>query len=162
MEISIKECTINDIDNVYQIGIDTFIEQWEELMPKSELDLCLKEYFNKDNIINDFILNNTIYFIITNNDKIAGFSKIINKDYERIELSKFYILKEYHGKGIAYKLMDYLIEYYKEKKVIELESYKYNDRANSFYKKYGFVKTRDCIFKVDLIEYEDEIYEKYL
>ena len=70
-----------------------------------------------------------------------GFYPIENKLY----LSKFYLLKEFRGKKLARKMLEFLIKYSKEKglKSIYLNVNKYNYNTIKIYEHLGFVKIRD-------------------
>ena len=74
-------------------------------------------------------------------DKIIGFL-LYSLIYDRIEIEQFEVITKERRKGIGDKLLDYLIEKYKEKDIknITLEVKEDNIAAINLYKKYGFKK----------------------
>ena len=73
------------------------------------------------------------------NDQILGFL-LYSLIYERIEIEQFEVLKDYRNNGIGSIIMNYLIEKYKNKNIlnITLEVKKDNTFAIGLYKKYCF------------------------
>lgn len=55
-------------------------------------------------------------------------------------VGSLYVDKEWHGKGVAGKLMQKVIEFLDSAKPIELGVVTYNERAKAFYRKWGFVE----------------------
>jgi diamine N-acetyltransferase len=62
------------------------------------------------------------------------------KQWKTMELKRIYILKEFHGQGVAQKLLDFLIDYCRKEnyQAIYLSVWEHNTRAQKFYAKYGF------------------------
>lgn len=65
------------------------------------------------------------------------------KQWKAMELKRIYVLKEYHSKGVAQKLMNFFIEFTQQAgyKVIWLGVWENNIRAQKFYEKYGFINS---------------------
>ena len=74
-------------------------------------------------------------------DKIIGFL-LYSLIYDRIEIEQFEVITKERGKGIGDKLLNYLIEKYKDSDIknITLEVKEDNIIAINLYKKYGFKK----------------------
>ena len=98
-------------------------------------DVFTKESVNKNLKNNQF----TNYFTYVANNQVVAF---INYDimYERAELININVLNSYQNKHIASKLIEYMLEDCKNKKVksITLEVKITNEKAINLYKKYGF------------------------
>ena len=62
------------------------------------------------------------------------------RQWKSLELKRIYVLKEYHGKGIAQQLMALFLAYAQEHRyeAVWLGVWEHNLRAQQFYKKYGF------------------------
>jgi ribosomal protein S18 acetylase RimI-like enzyme len=54
-----------------------------------------------------------------------------------------YILKEFHGTGVANKLIDFAFDFARKSgfEIMYLSVWEYNFRARGFYEKHGFVNT---------------------
>jgi ribosomal protein S18 acetylase RimI-like enzyme len=74
---------------------------------------------------------------------IYGCSLEALKPFKCIELVRLYVLKEYHGAGVANELMNFAIAFAKENgyERMYLSVWEYNFRARGFYEKHGFVNS---------------------
>ena len=79
-------------------------------------------------------------FLLKVDDKIVGFSCIRKSaDAEGVnEIVAIYLLKEYHGKGLGYALLNQTVAQFAEREKIVLWVLQGNERAINFYKKFGF------------------------
>ena len=76
-----------------------------------------------------------------------------------IELRQFYVLKPWHGSGIAAELMDWVIAEARRRGAgeIQLSVFTDNPRARRFYERYGFEKVGIYAFMVGTHADEDLI-----
>jgi GNAT superfamily N-acetyltransferase len=60
-----------------------------------------------------------------------------------VELVRLYVLKEFHGTGVANELMNFAIDYAHKNgfEIMYLSVWEYNFRARGFYEKHGFVNS---------------------
>ncbi|MEO6225868.1 MAG: GNAT family N-acetyltransferase [Sphingomicrobium sp.] len=97
--------------------------------------------------------------------RIIGFAKLgppnlpVATDAPRIELRQMYLLKEWHGQGIAGELMDWVIAEAKRRAARELYLTVYidNHRARRLYERFGFVVVGRYDFMVGNHADEDTI-----
>ena len=69
--------------------------------------------------------------------KVVGLiSPYRNQETQRV--GAIYVEKQYHGMGLAQKLMDEIIAWADPHRPLELEVASYNERAKAFYRKYNF------------------------
>ncbi|MBE6651065.1 MAG: GNAT family N-acetyltransferase [Ruminococcaceae bacterium] len=69
--------------------------------------------------------------------KTVGFSCILKRD-DVTEIVAIYLLKAYHGKKLGYELLKHTISAYCDNTKVVLWVLEGNDRAISFYKRFGF------------------------
>ncbi|MBP6926099.1 MAG: GNAT family N-acetyltransferase [Candidatus Pacebacteria bacterium] len=82
-----------------------------------------------------------LYRVIKNsNGSIVGFLHG-SKNEDVNELDGIYLLDEVKGSGTGDKLMETFLAWSDKSKPCRLEVFSFNERAISFYTKYGFVKT---------------------
>lgn len=81
-----------------------------------------------------------------------------------LELKRFYLLSDYHGKGIAGDMMNHVYEMAKGLgyKKMWLGVWEKNDRAVKFYKKNGFERISSHAFNMGGELQTDDIYLKQL
>jgi predicted GNAT family N-acyltransferase len=98
-----------------------------------------KEYTKEKAIIER--INNNEFFVAKYKNKIIGIMEIRNKNH----ISLFFVLKEFHGKGIGRKLFEYYINIIKQNnngiKTITVNSSFYGEKV---YKALGFIKTHEA------------------
>jgi len=77
---------------------------------------------------------------ILSDAKIVGYLHLQEKN-EYNDLVQIYLLPEYQGQGIGTTAMRFILSKFGSEKPIHLQVAKYNERAISLYKKYGFQVT---------------------
>lgn len=96
-----------------------------------DLDDFQKTYFDKDGI----------FLVMTDGDQIIGTGAVRKIDHEICELKRLWLLFEYHGQGLGYRIMQELFTFAREKnyQLMRLETDRdYQNRAFDFYKRLGF------------------------
>lgn len=83
---------------------------------------------------------NNLYLVAKLAGNVIGFA-VFKKELERNFLDALYVVPEYFGHKIGYKLWSEGKKFFNDNLPIELEVVSYNDRAINFYKKLGFVMT---------------------
>ncbi len=97
--------------------------------------------------------------------EIVGFAKIgplklpVEAASAAIELRQLYVLSDWHGRGIAVELMDWVVEQARRRGAAELylSVYTENHRAKRFYARYGFTEVGPYAFMVGSQADEDII-----
>ncbi len=81
-----------------------------------------------------------------------------------MELQQIYVLKPWHGRGVAEQLMDWAIDTARGDGAPEvyLTVFDHNERAKSFYTRHGFSEVGHCTFRLgDRID-DDRVWRKPL
>lgn len=81
-----------------------------------------------------------LYRVIRKGNKIVGFMHCTKEDAYN-ELGGLYLLNEIKGTGVGDRLMKEFLEWADKHKPSLLEVFSTNERAQSFYEKYGFERT---------------------
>jgi ribosomal protein S18 acetylase RimI-like enzyme len=155
--IDIIKVTLNDIEQLQQIGKQTFYETFSADNTVENMEKYLEEDFSISKItaeLND--KNSAFYFAILNNEVIGylklnfGQSQTELKDSDAVEIERIYVLKEFHGKKVGQLLYDKAIQIAREKGAdyVWLGVWEENPRAINFYKKNGFAAFDKHIFKL--------------
>jgi putative acetyltransferase len=99
------------------------------------------ELHDMDNIQQSYFNNGGIFLVMTDADEIIGTGAIRKFDDEICELKRLWLLFEYQGKGLGYRMMQELLSIAREKgyQRIRLETDpEYQSRALDFYRRLGF------------------------
>jgi len=148
MEITIRRVVADDVATLSAIAKQTFYDTFTGTCTEADMQSFLEEYFNETQLSKELANEHDYCFFAEVDGKPAGYLRFMEdynsfplmKQWKALELKRIYILKEYHGKGIAQKLMDFFMEYaaVNEYKALWLGVWEYNNRAQHFYAKYGF------------------------
>ena len=84
-------------------------------------------------------------WICEHNDQIIGFLLLMHRDNNAAQLRFFYIEPDYRGIGLGKKLMEYFMEFLKEKRYKSAYLWTTHEQYNAalLYKRYGFVLTEE-------------------
>jgi putative acetyltransferase len=111
------------------------------------LDECIAFYESKsllqdiDDLEECYFKNNGIFLAMTDDDRIIGTGAVLKMNDEICELKRVWLLHEYHGQGLGYRIMQELLAFAREKGYARMRletDQEYQSRAFSFYKRLGF------------------------
>lgn len=162
--IQIKRVTLNDIEQLQQIGRQTFYETFSAGNTQENMTNYLNEGFSLEKLTTELNDKNAeFYFAIFDNIVIGylklnfGQSQTELQDDKSLEIERIYVLKEFHGKKVGQVLYEKALEIAKQKNAdyVWLGVWEENPRAISFYKKNGFVEFDKHIFKLGNDEQTD-------
>lgn len=151
MTITIRSITVEDVPVLSAIAKQTFYDTFTGTCTEADMESFLEEYFNELQMAKEVANAYDLYFFAEVDGKPVGYIRFMEdysafplmKQWKAMELKRIYILKEYHGMGIAQKLMDFMMEYVLKNnyKAVWLGVWEHNLRAQKFYEKYGFVNS---------------------
>jgi diamine N-acetyltransferase len=164
----IRKTTLADLLKLVDISKSTFIEAFEHQNNPDDFYAYLNSAFTSETLKNEFNTEGvSFYFLENENEPIAYFKMTENKsplnsskpnievnfDFENtksVELDRIYVLSEYHGKGAAQLIMDFIFFILEEKSYdfVWLGVWEHNPKAIKFYQKMGFEKFGTHIFDI--------------
>ena len=143
LNIEIKKISEDEIPILSELATSILREHFDPIIGKAQNDYMLEKFQSISAIKEQFKKGYLYHWVKYENKNIGflGFFPVENKLY----LSKFYLIKEYRGKKISKKMLEFLINYAKDRKLISiyLNVNKYNDLATNVYKHLGFVIIRE-------------------
>ena len=155
--IEIKKVTINNIDQLQEIGKNTFFETFSAANTKENMKRYLDEEFSIVKLTDELNDQFAEFYFATLDNKVIGYLKLNFgqsqtelKDDKAIEIERIYVLKEFHGKKVGQLLYDKAIQISRQKNAdyVWLGVWEKNPRAINFYKKNGFVEFDKHLFKL--------------
>lgn len=160
--IKIRNATLEDIEQVARLHVDSWHETYAGIISQDYLD-NMKSNLEKriERMKNEFNLRTMI--VVTLNEEIVGFSEFVfsnefSKDLDiDCELCGLYIKNGYKHLGLGSIVFEYVTNLFKEqnKKKMGLWCVKENEPAISFYKKKGGVFTKEKSFTIAEKEYSE-------
>jgi diamine N-acetyltransferase len=155
--IKIKRVTLNDIDQLQQIGRQTFSETFSEGNTEENMKKYLEEGFSVEKLTTELQNRNSEFYFATVNGNVIGYLKLNFgasqtelKDDKALEIERIYVLKEFHGKKVGQLLYEQAMQIAKQTDAdyVWLGVWEENPRAINFYKKNGFVEFDKHVFKL--------------
>lgn len=159
--ITIRPATLKDVKQLAEIAKLTF----PLACPPTAQEKNLTPYINKnlnEGVFENYINNKKDYLLIAQIDhRIAGFGLLQDIHSDETELSRLYLLPDYHGLGIGTQIANKLIQFATEKEIsyLTLCVYKHNNKAKNLYENLGFVYKEEYKFIMGDEIHDDKIFE---
>ena len=171
MSLSLRLCTIEDIDMLCDFSRKTYFETFAHMNTLEDMEAYLNKAFDMNKIRAELMDVNSSFFFLYFDDKLAGYLKLneapaqtdIN-DEQSLEIERIYVSKEFQGEGLGRYLMDTAISIatQQKKQYVWLGVWEKNDKALLFYKKNGFYEIDTHSFFMGDDEQTDYIMRKDL
>lgn len=151
MEITIRRATLADAVSLSDVATKTFYDTFTGTCTEQDMQSFLEEYFNVKKVQSELSDEDDFYYLAESAGSVIGYLRFMEdyrnlplmKEWKAVELKRIYISKEYHGKGVAQQLMNFMLQFATENnyEVVWLGVWEYNLKAQKFYEKYGFVNS---------------------
>ena len=148
MEITIKRILLADAPALSKMSRQTFYDTFTGTCTEEDMQAFLEHYYNLGQVQKELSNPDDFCFFAEVDGEPVGYIRFMedNSDFpeannwKSLQLKRLYVLKEYHGKGIAQKLMAFFLAYAEQHQyeLVWLGVWEYNFRAQKFYGKYGF------------------------
>lgn len=164
MDITIRKITVNDLQELQEIGKRTFQETFASENSEEDMKNYLETSFANEKIMAELEDENSEFYFAELEEKVIGYLKVNSgpsqteiKSEDALEIERIYVLKEFQGKKAGQVLFDKAIEIARanNKKYVWLGVWEENHRAIRFYEKNGFVAFDKHIFKLGNDEQTD-------
>lgn len=142
--IEIKPIELHQIEEVKKVIITSAFEIFKPSEPFEEFEKKVNtaEEFKDINTVQESYLNNGIFLVLLDNNKVVGSGAIRALSNDICELKRMWFLKEYRGRGLGKLMTHKLLAFAQEKqyKKMRLDVYRpdVQEGAVVFYKKLGF------------------------
>lgn len=171
MNITIKKCTIEDLELLQEISIETFRDTFKDQNSPENMKAYLDRAFNLAQLEKELSNGSSEFHFVYFNGEVAGYLKVNTDEAqsekmgkESLEIERVYISKEHHKRGLGKCLIDKATEIAIErnKERIWLGVWEKNENAVAFYEKMGFIQTGSHSFYMGDEEQTDFIMTKTL
>lgn len=156
-EINISKVTVNEVEKLRSISIQTFTETFSEENTENDMQKYILENLNSEKLNKELLTVDSEFYFIKVNQQIIGYLKLNSKKAQTeaqtddsIEIERIYIIKEFHGKHYGKLLLQKAIDVALENHCIYiwLGVWEHNFKAIAFYKKNGFNQFDQHVFKL--------------
>ncbi|MES2754658.1 MAG: GNAT family N-acetyltransferase [Pseudomonadota bacterium] len=165
MSVTYRDARAADGDAVSAMARQSFCETFAHLYPAGDLTAFLGDAFGPRGLSAQLSDPDFAVRLAENDGAIVGFAKMGPVTFpgewrpDAIELYQFYVLKPWQGKGVAQRLMTWVLAHSRSHgaKEILLSVYVDNHRARRFYERLGFVEVGRYAFRVGATIDDDRI-----
>jgi GNAT superfamily N-acetyltransferase len=167
--MSHRDATPADLQAIDRVFRESFCDTFAHLYATSDLDQFLAK-FTSAAWRAEYDDPRFRFRVAEADGQVVGYAKLgpltlpVDADVPAIELRQLYILKAYHGAGIAHALMDWALGQAPlvGAREVYLTVFTENHRARRFYDRYGFEAVGRYAFMVGTHADEDIIMRKRL
>jgi len=160
-ELIIRRASLDDTKNLIELGIRTFRDAFGPDNTSEDMEAYLASAFTPTQIASELADTTATFLLAYADEKLIGYAKLkVGKVPEcvhglkPVELERLYIEKGVIGKGYGAALMASCIEEARQRgyETLWLGVWKRNERAQNFYRKWGFsgVGTKEFIIGKDV------------
>lgn len=167
--LSIRRATIDDAGHLADLGARTFYETFAVDNTSEDMAAYLAASFSPSLQAKEITDPNTTLLIAEIDGIAAGYAKLelsvapfCVTGPDPIELSRLYVLREFIGSGVGAALMEACITEAKRagNATMWLGVWERNERAQAFYKRWGFEEVGEHSFLLGSDEQRDLIMQK--
>ena len=153
----IRETTLADIPALQRVAIETQIVTFGSYNTEANMKAYLDHAYNLESLkreLDDLGSRNCLAFI---DDELAGFVRLRESaeaehllGKNTIEMQRLYVLHKFHGRKVGAALMRDTLAYARSKKYewIWLGVWEKNERAQTFYTRWGFERFSQHVFQM--------------
>ena len=148
-QIKMRRITFKDVPALSFIAKKTFYDTFTGTCSEDDMSDFLERFYNENTLAEEVENNNFQYFFAEFGEQIVGYILFSDgevsfdeiKDSTALELKRLYVLNNYHGKGIAHEMMNFLLDYARAQGYDNafLGVWEHNIKAQKFYQKHGFI-----------------------
>lgn len=148
-EIVIRKATNGDAALVADMSRQTFYDEFAPVNTKEDMDKFMNKQFTREVLMKEVIDGDSIFFLGFDGEQAVGYvcmreGKKYAEFYNKpaIEIARIYAVQPAIGKGVGKALMQHCINaaVQMKKEILCLGVWEKNERAISFYTKWGFAK----------------------
>lgn len=173
INLKIRRGSVKDAETLAPLAIVIFNDAFADnpLNKPEDMRAYIEQAFSLEQTACELAETDSIFFIAETEGRIIGYAKLQEHSTEEciadenpIELQRLYVLKDFHGQGIAEKLMNECFKIAREKnyQTMWLGVWEHNFRAQKFYEKLGFRHSGKHIFQLGSDAQTDLVMERNL
>jgi GNAT superfamily N-acetyltransferase len=149
----------------------SFVDTFAHLYRKEDLSAFLRSAYGPDGLLKDLSDPRFDWRVALSDGQVVGYVKVGPLGLPApdplpgaLELKQMYVLKAWHGQGIADALMKWAIAKARERGAPELylSVFDHNHRAKRFYARHEFADVGPCTFRVGEQLDEDRMWRRPL
>lgn len=155
MTATIRIATIEDLQALREIGIETFVDTFAAQNKPENMQVYLEKAFDEQRLAQEVNQPGSTFYLLEEDGESAGFLKLNVGDAqsepmgdEALEIERIYIRRAFKRRGFGRKLIDLAHKAAEEqgKRKLWLGVWEKNADAAAFYERLGFVRAGEHSF----------------
>ena len=143
----LRLATLADAPALRDLTESTFVDTYAAFNTPENLQLHVEQHFTLLQMEYELQQQSFVYAIIESENSLVAFAKLVLnhaakglENQQAVEIERFYVQRDFHGKQIAQQLMDFCCHYAQSQhfSCIWLGVWEHNPRGIRFYEKMGF------------------------
>lgn len=164
----LKKANTDDLIALQKISIETFSSTYSSLNSQENMKLYVSESLSDFQLMAEIRSSSSEFYLAYKDSCLIGYCKLNFPDKRKkpidnnsMEIERIYLLEKYHGNGYGKDLFESIIEIARARNIdrIWLGVWSKNTVAIKFYKKLGFIKFDQHLFKLGKDEQLDYLLE---
>jgi GNAT superfamily N-acetyltransferase len=161
-----------DANPLREMARQSFCETFAHLYPSEPFSAFLDRAYGPGGTMERDLANSSVRWLVAAHaESPVGYAKLLplvapapSPLPRALELQQIYVLRPWHGKGVANRLMEWALNAAREGGAPEiyLTVFEHNERAKRFYSRHGFREVGRCTFTLGEREYDDRVWRKPL
>lgn len=155
MPVNIRPATVSDAEVLADLARRTFHDTFAATNDPTDMALYLSRAYGLDQQTRELSDRDITTFLVEEGGEAIAYAQLRAGHVPEcvtgpkpLELWRFYVLREWHGRGIAGPLMNRVMAAARDQGAVTLwlGVWERNDRAHAFYEKCGFADVGEHIF----------------
>ncbi|KAJ3280396.1 hypothetical protein HK104_000701 [Borealophlyctis nickersoniae] len=164
--LTVRRATPADVDSLREIAQTTFVQTFGPDNTQEDMDEYINTKLTRERLLGELSNPHSVFWLCFREDKLIGYAKVNFGDaqsefrnHDEAEVERIYVDNNFGRQGIGKKLLDVALEEIRkaDKKQVWLGVWEKNYSAVAFYKKNGFDRVGEHIFKLGNDEQTDWI-----
>lgn len=170
--VTIRSCSQHDAEAIMSLGIRTFRDTFDEMNTPENMMLYLNQNFTVKRIREEIREPKSMFFLAESEyGQPIGYARVRHSSSPEgltstnaLEIERIYADKKYIGKRVGYMLMNSCLHYARDNgyDTVWLGVWEHNQRAITFYEKWGFEKFGQHLFMLGNDPQTDLLMKKYI
>lgn len=147
MNSHLKPIFRDKLDQVADLAREIWQEYYLGMITQEQIDFMLSKFYHRNQLELD-LENGVHYFFIQEDNRPMGFIAISEQEDSKFFIHKFYITRNFRGKGMGSKVFSEIIQSFPQAQQIRLQVNRKNISSINFYFKNGFSIERWADFDI--------------
>jgi diamine N-acetyltransferase len=170
-EISIREATKADAGLIADLSRQTFYEAFAAENTAENMDKFMNETFTREKLMAEVGAAGNTFLLAYQGEEAVGYTRLrettsplLVENGAALEIARIYAVQKSIGKGVGSALMQHSIEIARQRncRIVWLGVWENNEKAITFYIKWGFEKFGDHVFMLGNDPQTDWLMKKVL